>query len=46
LENHEERIAALEAEFQKMGNELNSKIQKLQDVIGSMGSVPTSSKGG
>ena len=42
LGNHEDRISALEKEFERMGSETNSKIQQLQDVIGNMGNVPSS----
>ena len=42
LGNHEDRISALEKEFEIMGSDTNSKIQQLQDLIGNMGNVPSS----
>ena len=39
--NHEDRITALEQEFDKMGSETNSKISQLQDLIVNMGNVPS-----
>ena len=41
LGSHEDRISALEKNFDEFASGTNSKVQSLQDLIGNMGSVPS-----
>jgi uncharacterized coiled-coil protein SlyX len=42
LESHEDRIAALERNFERMGVETSSQIQQLSEMLNSMGNMPSS----
>jgi hypothetical protein len=45
LGSHEDRISALEKNFESFTSGTNSKVQTLQDLIGNMGGVPSSGGG-
>jgi chromosome segregation ATPase len=46
LGSHEDRISALENNFDSFASDTNSKVQALQDLIGNIGSGPVPSSGG